>query len=42
MGKESKFRYPLIYTSTLFINNKSGIEVIKNTEHYEYIKHLDL
>ena len=37
-----EFRYPPLYASTLFINNKSGIKIIKNLEYYRYMKHLDL
>jgi len=49
-GKEIKwmrnilieFGYPPSYSSTLFIDNKFGIDVSKNPEHHGQIKHLDL
>jgi len=49
-GKEIKwmrnilieFRYFPFYISTLFIDNKSRIEVFKNPEHYRCIKYLYL
>ena len=37
-----KFRYILLYDLTLFIINKSGIEVIKNPEYHRYMKYIDL
>jgi len=49
-GKEIKwmrnilieFEYPPSYTLTLFIDNKSGIDISKNPEHHGWIKHLGL
>ncbi|KAJ3551307.1 hypothetical protein NP233_g13104 [Leucocoprinus birnbaumii] len=38
----SEFGYPSDYASTLFIDNKSGIDVAKNPEHHGRMKHLDL
>jgi len=38
----TEFDYPPSYASTLFIDNKSGIEVSKNPEYYGQMKHLDL
>ena len=38
----SEFGYPISYPSTLFIDNKSGIDVAKNPEHHGRMKHLDL
>jgi len=38
----TEFEYSFLHTSTLFINKKSVIEVIKNTEHHKCMKHLDL
>jgi len=38
----SEFGYPLTSPSTLYIDNKSGIEVAKNPEHHGRMKHLDL
>ena len=32
----TEFGYPPSYTSTLFIDNKSSIEITKNLEHYRY------
>lgn len=31
-----EFGYSPSYTLTLFINNKSNIEITKNPKHYEY------
>lgn len=31
-----EFGYSPSYALTLFINNKSNIEITKNPEHYEY------
>jgi len=38
----TEFGYPPSYLSTLFIDNKSGIDVSKNPEHHGWMKHLDL
>jgi len=38
----TEFGYPPSYSSTLFIDNKSGIDVSKNPEHHGRMKHLDL
>ena len=38
----TEFRYFSSYILTLFIDNKSRIEVSKNPEHYGCIKYLDL
>ena len=38
----TEFGYPLSYSSTLFLDNKSGIDVSKNPEHHGRMKHLDL
>jgi len=38
----TEFGYPPSYSSTLFIDNKSGINVLKNPEHHGRMKHLDL
>ena len=38
----TEFRYSPSHVSTLFINNKSGIEISKNPEYHGYMKHLDL
>ena len=37
-----EFWYSSSYASTLFIDNKSWIEVFKNLEHYRHINSLDL
>jgi len=38
----TEFGYPPSYASTLFIDNKSGIEVTKNPEHHGHMKHQNL
>jgi len=38
----TEFGYPPSLASTLFIDNKSGINVLKNPEHHGRMKHLDL
>jgi hypothetical protein len=38
----TEFGYPPSIASTLFIDNKSGIDVSKNPEHHGRMKHLDL
>ena len=38
----TKFGYLPSYSSTLFIDNKFGIDVSKNPEHHGQMKHLDL
>ena len=38
----TEFGYPLFCISTLSIDNKSRIKVIKNLEYHGYMKHLDL
>jgi hypothetical protein len=38
----TEFGYPSSIPSTLFIDNKSGIDVSKNPEHHGRMKHLDL
>ena len=38
----TEFGYTFSYLSTLFIDNKSGIDVSKNPEHHRQMKHLDL
>jgi len=38
----TEFDYPPSYSSILFINNKSGIDMSKNPEHHRWMKHLDL
>ena len=38
----TEFGYPPSYLSTLFIDNKSRIDVSKNPEHHGRMKHLDL
>jgi hypothetical protein len=37
-----KFGYPSTNPSTLFIDNRSGIDIAKNPEHHGRMKHLDL
>ena len=37
-----KFEYKIDYPSILHIDNLSAINVFKNPEHYERMKHLDL
>jgi len=38
----TEFEYSSFHVSTLFIDNKSEIEVSKNPEHHGHMKHLDL
>ncbi|KAJ3570514.1 hypothetical protein NP233_g4351 [Leucocoprinus birnbaumii] len=38
----TEFGFPPSYASTLFIDNKSGIDVSNNPEHHGHMKHLDL
>jgi len=38
----TQFGYPLSYTLTLFIGNKSEIKVIRNLEYHECMKYLNL
>jgi len=38
----AEFGFPSSFPSTLYIDNKSGIEVSKNPEHHGRMKHLDL
>ena len=38
----SEFGHIIPFPSTLFVNNKSGIQVAKNPEHHGCMKHLDL
>jgi len=38
----TEFSYLPSYLSTLFIDNKSGIDMSKNPEHHRQMKHLDL
>jgi len=38
----TEFGYSPSCPLTLFIDNKSGIMVIKNPEHHRHMKHLDL